>query len=365
MSDHRLKFKCMSCPHLTGTTDKAPWQSQIHEARNILRTCKQIRAEGIQVFYEVNSWSLARTRLRETPVHFSVMLHDTQRLYDRLLQVKAIKLFKHVNMRTSLSPLAYCDLTVPDFVALDDPVSIHLFELTQHPSVIAFHKLDEMAQCELFRATIKGLVQVRMHVFPEMRSLTLEVSLHSRMIVPNAPKNPLDRCGITFYVRVNLGCGYRSTAAYHNNASFPILAPGSVIHDPSVLQRVKFQAHDHSLQPPCPGGVWIEPHLDSRRHMLSPLRELHDVQSVEVERRWTVIYRQKGVEDGEVIIREQPLRQLWRFRTVSEMLERAGPGFVEFLDPALGYLKISAQDVIDIIENTWNTADDIGHLSIP
>lgn len=356
MSDHRLRFKCMSCPNLIGTANKPTWQSQIHGARNILRTCKQIRAEGAQAFYEVNSWSLHRARLRDNPVQFSTMLHDTQKVYDRLRHIEAMKLFKHVNMRISLSPLAYCDLTVPDSVALDDPVAVHLFELSQHPGVIAFHKLDENAQCELFRAAIQGLLQARMHVFPNMRSLTLEVSLHTKMIIPNAPRDPLDRCGITFYVRVIFGRGYRTRSACHE---------GSVIHDPSMLQRVNRDVHNHSLQPMFLGDVWIEPHLDPRRHMLSPLSQFHDVQSVEVERRWTVIYRKQGVQDGTVVVREQPLRQLWRFLTVSEMLERAGPGFVGFLDPALEFLKTSSQDVVDIIENTWNTIDDVGYLLIP
>lgn len=98
--------------------------------------------------------------------------------------------------------------------------------------------------------------------------------------------------------------------------------------------------------------------------MLTPLKGLHGVQSVEVERCWTVHYREQGTEDGKVVIRVQPLRQLWRFFTVSEMLERAGPGFIEFLDPALEYLKTSRKDVVDIIENTMTTAEDIGHLFV-
>lgn len=356
MSDHRLRFKCMSCPSLTGTANKPTWQSQISGVRNILRTCKQIRAEGTQAFYKVNSWSLHRARLRENPVRFSALLHDTQKVYDRLRQIEAMKLFKHVNMRISLSPLAYCDLTVPDSVALDDPVAVHLFELSLHPGVVAFHKLDENAQCELFRAAIQGLLQARTHVFPKLRSLTLEVSLHTKMIIPNVPRDPLDRCGITFYIRVFFRREYRTRSMCHE---------GSVIHDLSILPRVSLDVHNHSLQPMFLGGVWNKPHLDPRRHMLSPLSQFHGVQYVEVERRWTVIYRKRSVEDGKEVIREQPLRQLWRFLTVSEMLERAGPGFVGFLDPALEFLETSSQDVVNIIENTWNTIDDVGHLLIP
>ena len=95
--------------------------------------------------------------------------------------------------------------------------------------------------------------------------------------------------------------------------------------------------------------------------MLSPLTQLQGVQIVEVERRWTVRYRQQGIEGEDMMIYEKPLRQMWHFCTVSDMLEEAGPGFDSFLDPALEYLKTTHSDVIEIIENT---AEDIDHQLI-
>ena len=366
MSEHQVKFKCISCYNLKGTADIPTWRSQIHEVRNILRTCHQIRDEGKEVFFDVNSWSLHRVRLRDRPVPASAMLVDTQRLFDRLHQNVGLKRFKQVNMRISLSPLAYCDMAIADNIALDDPVAVHLFELTHPPGIIAFHKLDEKAQCELFRAAINCLVNTRAHVFPSMRSLTLEVSFHAKKYHSNSPNSPLDRCGITFYVRVKLGARSCLTATYNDNASIPGLASSSVVHDPSVLQRAdhEYEAHNPIPQLSGTGCGWVAPLLDHRRQMLSPLRQLFDVRGVEVERRWTVVYRQPSTGDGSTAIREQPLRQLWRFYTVGEMLERAGPGFEEFLDPALEYLKTSPNDVVEIIENTWNKTDDLGHLLI-
>ncbi|CAD6578485.1 MAG: hypothetical protein ASARMPRED_008733 [Alectoria sarmentosa] len=362
LSDHGHKFKCMSCSNLTVTANKPTWQSQVYEARSLLRTCHQIRGEGKQVFYEVNSWSLHRARLRETPPgHSSATIHDTQRMFDRIRQTKATKHFKHVNMRITLSPLAYCDFTIPDSVALDDPVAVHLFELSQNPSVVAFHKLDETAQCGLFRAVFNGLVENRAYIFPKLRTITLEVSLHAKRLIPDASNNPLDRCGITFYVRIKLGCKKHATPTYHYNASLPILAPGSVTPDSCGLQCAKYEAHNQSLHPSTFNDPWSAPLLDPRRRMLSPLKQLIGVQSVEVERRWTVRYHVPGIENGVVFIHAQPLRQLWRFCTVSEMLERAGPGFDGFLDPALEYLNISRHNVVEIIEDT---AEDSEHLLI-
>ena len=366
MSEHQVKFKCIACPHLTGTTGIPPWQSQIHGVRNILRTCHQIRREGNMVFFDVNSWSLQRVRLRDRPVPTSAMRVDTQRMFDRLRQNVGLKRFKQVNMRISLSPLAYYDLAIADNIALDDPLEVHFFESLHPRDVIDFHKLDEKAQCELFRTAINYFVNTRTHVFPSMRSLTLEVSFHAKKYYARGPNSPLDRCGITFYVRIKLGGRSCLTATYHDNASIPVLASSSVVHDASVLQGAQCanEAHNHMSQFSATGVDWVAPPLDHRRDMLSPLRQLFDVWGVEVERRWTVVYRQSSTEDGSTAIREQPLRKLWRFYTVGEMLERAGPGFEEFLDPALESLNTSPNDVVDIIENTWNKTEDLGHLLI-
>ena len=345
------------------TANTSSWKSQIYEARNLLRTCHQIRDEGKRVFYEINSWSLHRARLRETPpAHSSVTIDDTRRLFDLLHELRATKHFKHFSMQISLSPLAYCDLTVPDSIALDDLVAIRLFEQSQDPSVIASHKLDETAQCELFKAAFSGLVEKRAHVFPNMRSITLEVSLHAKKLNPAALNDPLNRCGITFYVRIKFGGKNRTIPTYGYNAPLPSLVPASVVPDPYLLQRAKYEAHNQSLHPRILNDPWSAPLLDPRRHMLSPLRQLLGVQSVEVERRWTVRYRQKRPEDGVVVVQAQPLRQLWRFGTVGDMLESAGPGFGKFLDPALEYLKTCREDVVEIIENT---NADVEHHLIP
>ena len=59
-------------------------------------------------------------------------------------------------MKIPLSPLAYCD-SIPDSVAPDDPAAAQAFEMALQPGVIAFHKLDETAQCELLRVTCDRL----------------------------------------------------------------------------------------------------------------------------------------------------------------------------------------------------------------
>ena len=283
-------------------------------------------------------------------MHSFAVMNDTQGMFDQMRQTKATKHFKHVNIRICLSPLAYCDFSVPDSLALNDPVAIHLFELTQRPGVVAFHKLNEKSQCELFRVTCNGLVKNRVDVFQKMKSVTLEVSLHAKRLVLGAPNDPLDRCGITFHVRIRLSGQHCALPTYHYTASLPGLEPNSIVGDPYLSRRATYDARNEDRHPSSSIDFWDTYFLDARRRMLSPLIRLSGVQSVEVERCWTVRYRQ--TENGDSTVCTQPLRQLWRFCNVLEMLERAGPAFGEFLKPALKYLKISKSDVVEIIENT-------------
>ena len=298
------------------------------------------------MFYEVNSWGLHRARLRDTPpADMSATIDETRKLFDTLHKTKATKHFKHISMRICLYPRAYWDLTIPDSLELNDRVAVHLFEMSQPPSVIASHKLDEEAQCKQYKAAFSGLVESSASVFPQLSSLTLEVSLHPKNRTSAALNDPLNRCGITFYVRIKLERKKRTISTYH--APLLTLAPGSVVPNPAWL---------HSIL----NDQWNVPSSDHRRQMLSPLKELHGVQSVEVERRWTVRYRQERLENGVAAVKTQPLRQLWRFDTVGDMLKSAGDGFGNFLDPALKYLKTCCEDVVEIIENT--NADIEHHL---
>lgn len=286
--------------------------------------------------------------MRDTPpADLSATIDDTRRLFDELHKTKATKHFKHISMQISLSPLAYWDLAIPDSLELNDPVAIHLFRRSQQPSIIASHTLDELAQCKLYKVAVSGLVESSASVFPKLRSMTLKVSLHAKDPVPAALNDPLNRCGITFYVRIKLGRKKETIPTYH--APLLTLAAGSVVPNSTWLHTI--------LNDP-----WNVPFSDPRRQMLSPLRELHGVQSVEVERRWTVRYREGRLENGVVAVKAQPLRQLWRFDTVNDMLKSAGPEFKNFLDPALKYLKTRDEDVVEIIENT---NADIEHHLIP
>lgn len=285
-------------------------------------------------------------------------MNDTRKLYDGLERIPAMKKFKHTSMQICLSPLAYWDLTIPDSVELDDHDAIHLFELSHHPSFLAAHKLNETAQCELMRAAFTVFVEKRSCVFPNLRSITLEVSLHAKTSSPDALKDPLNRCGITLYVTIKLGRKKRTRPSSGHNAPLVPLETGRFA--PESHSSPRAWVPNQSVYYFSLNDLGTAPPLDPKRHMLSPLEQLLDIESIEVERRWTVRYRQTGVEGGAV--RVQPLRQLWRFYNVVDMLESAGEGFAAFLDPALDYLKTRREDVVEIIENT---SADIEHHLIP
>ena len=360
MSDHRIKYKCVFCPSLI-TTYKSPLQSEVYEARNLLRTCRQIRHEGKRVFYEVNTWILSRARLSKSQVRSSETAQDTQMVFDQLRGIDAMQHFKHVGMQTTLSPLVYCDLPLPENLTLDSTTAIDLFDQSHHPNILNIHKLDEVAQCELYKLSFQKFVENQKQVFPNLKSVGVEVSLHPKRMILGVHDSPMNRCGITLYIRIKLECGESATPSC-KEPSLPVLAPNNVTHNTQSLPRATGQADNQSLSPGTISPSQIDPRLDPRRYMLSPLIQLLGVQSVEVERLWTVHYHPKVIGDEIASERKQPLRQLWRFCTVGEMLWRAGPWLLGFLDPALEYLGITINEVIEIIENT---IEDVGHPLVP
>ena len=83
--------------------------------------------------------------------------------------------------------------------------------------------------------------------------------------------------------------------------------------------------------------------------MLISLKRRLDVQSVEVERSWTVCFRRRGVEGESGHIR---CSSCGGFALWVKCWEKIGTGFCEDLDLALEYLQAFDDDMIEIIENT-------------
>lgn len=142
-------------------------------------------------------------------------------------------------MEVLLSPLAYCDFTIPNSVALDDPAAVQVFETAQQPGVIAFHKLDETVQCELFGVAFDCLVKNRFQVVPKVNSIRVEVSLHEK----RAPNDPVDCCGITFYVRIRIKLECNASMPVFNRAVSHTILIRYNLPDSKPTSRACIQAH--------------------------------------------------------------------------------------------------------------------------
>ena len=306
---------------------------------------KQFHDELVEVFFRVNSWALHRDRLgKDANNEPKTLTNDSQSMHGNYRNENYVTYFKHLNMQISLAPSAIVDLCTPkDVFGSSKSADLLAYQLRQDPEECRKHTLDEEAQCEMYRNALEGLVSKQKQCFPSLKTLTLEISLHT----PQVPRSSAltrkveDRCGITFEVKVFL-----DTSEYAEN-------------------RLRtFQRYSHG-----PRNNFcietIEPKaLEPRRRMLSPLTGLGGVYKVQVNRRWIVLHYPKeprpiryaidsGTMEEEEVLASH-MAQHHTFSSVEQMLESANTDFELFQITGLKEYEISEQDVIEILENEGN-----------
>jgi len=304
---------------------------QYLQAREILKTCKQIRNEGEQIFFKINDWTLHRPTLRrgEGLVPKSLVV-DTQKMFKRYVPCSHIKhelcsrtpyvrYFRNFNMRIVISPTATVDLPLPDDIDPTDTAGVELARMFQDREILRRHTLTEAQQCEMFGAALSGFVNNQAGMFQNLRLFTLELALHSPVHL--AISSPLNRCGTTFKIKILLDA----------------LIKGDYAAQPEP--PTMFDDLDSDLK-----------YLDSRRRMLAPLMKLKGVRSVEVHRRWRICYK-VNKKKSEDCIADHALGQHTRYDSINQFLEKAGPHFANLLNIGLEHFKISTKDLIKIVED--------------
>lgn len=364
MSDRESSFECPSkCCAGKPKPDHATWRRQFAEIRNYCTVNKQIYAEIVEIFFRFNSWALHRARLREDSNNEPTTLADnTQHMYSTYGKKKYMKRFRHLNMQICLAPLAFVDLGTPKHLSeTSTRAELLADEIRQDPEKLRKHTLNEEAQCEMFRKALEGLVSNQKKTFPKLQTLTLEITLHAPQATrpSTLTKNVLDRCGITFEIKLFLNAS--------ESANF---LSGRPIKD---LRGFKDKSSVETIDPKT---------LEPRRRMLSPLVGLSGVRKVQVKRRWIVLHRPKGAkpvycieeagtneddassvdnglsDDGRIIEEESEysvlashMAQLHHFSSVKEMLEKATTDFGLFQIIGLSKFEMPLVDVIEVIEN--------------
>lgn len=315
---------------------------QYSEAREVLKTCSQIRNTGEQVFFSINEWTLHRPRLREGQgLNLKSLVEDTTKMFIRYIpcgltkhekcsRMPYVRYFRNFNMRIAISPTAMADLGVPIDIDPNEVAGFMRARTSQDREIVRRHTLTEAMQCEMFRTALSGFVNNQTGMFQNLRRLTLEVTLHSP--VYPAASSPMDRCGSTFKVRILL-----DASTQREYATKP--EPPSMSHNDM----------DNDLK-----------HLEPKRRMLAPLTKLNGVRSVEVHRRWAIHY--KVLKGSEELICNHALGQHARFDSVSQFLREAGPDFVNIQNTGLEHLKISTKNLLAIVEND---TDDIEYDLVP
>ena len=254
-----------------------------------------------------------------------------------------MKHFKHVTMQISISPLAYVDLGTIAELQNSNPIALWLHHIRQDPRRLVRHTLDLKEQCEMFRQTLLSFSQIQTEFFPELQTLTLQMTLHKPgQVAPGKDvKSAFDRCGINFKVKLNLDA--RSSAS----RTVPNLprAGSSKDHATSIIDPTK---------------------LDPVRRMLSPLMMLPGVRTVEVIRHWVVVHHAEDgdgkvhliihddgtVEEEGLITTHMALHET--FRSVRQMLIAGKANFRHFQKDGLKAHRIHRDNVVKIYEDGDN-----------
>lgn len=174
----------------------------------------------------------------------------------------------------------------------------------------------------MYGAALSGFVENQGGMFQHLRLLSLEISLHSP--VHRARSSPRRRCGTTFRVRILLDAS--TSVDYTTHPEPPAM----------------FDDLDSDLK-----------NIDPRRRMLASLLKLRGVRTVEVHRRWSILYKVVKNE-SEDYIADHALGQDARYDSISQFLDKAGPHFANLLNTGLEHLKIPTKDLIRIVEDDDN-----------
>ena len=345
LSDRKSHFKCSSTS-CAGKSRAGPvaCREQFKSIRLYSTICKQVHREVVDLFFRMNAWELHRPRLRDDlEIYPNPLKVETRQMFIKLHKKPLMKHFKHLTMQICISPLAYVDLGTITELQNSTPMALWLHHIRHDPRRLRRHTLDLKAQCEMFRQTLLSFSEIQTVFFPELQTLTLEMSLHKpgQASPGEDVNNAFDRCGVNFKVKLNLDA-QRSVsrtlpklprAGSHNDHATSII-------DPTKLEPV--------------------------RRMLSPLMMLAGVRTVEVIRRWRVVHHAEGgdgkvhltihddgtVEEEGLLTTHMAMHET--FRSVRQMLIAGKANFAQFQRNGLRASRIDRDNVVKIYEDGDN-----------
>lgn len=229
-------------------------------------------------------------------------------------------------MRIFISPTATFDLDVPDDMNTTD-VNVFLdFQASRPSDLVRRHTLTEANQCQMYQAVLKGFANNQFTLFQNLSSFTLDIGLHAPSLL--APIDPFYRCGLTFRMKILLGC------EPFTNPAQPMQGNQSTYMDGPIEK------------------------YEPRRRMLAPLIVLQNVRDVEISREWIIHHRiPEGPEEG--VKRAMGLRA--HYDSVGSFLDDVGEDFKNIQCPGLKASNIKAENLIELIESLPDEDDGFGN----
>lgn len=324
-------FLCVSepCPPISALPDPESLCNHLEEYRGLFEANNVLRGEALGAFSNANVWHVlgANVTPRFPSTHFisNCLPYSCPSLYTQLTINSLGMDIKHFIFQPSVaSPSIVRADKLPADLDRRNRTAVREWNATQlqNPAVVI---LSEIEQCNNDHKHLYRFAQAQKDRWINPSTLTIDYSIHE----PKIDLLPAEQCGQTFHITIKF------TGANPRVPSNPCVVP------------------------------WVAPTLDPeiqyepKRHLLSPLKLLTDIQSISMLRTWSIFHTWQKADPadptGETILEDEGMSYFYmqhEYGSVEEMLEHAGPDLKTWSGLGLDQAEISEYNIIEPVEDT-------------
>ena len=293
----------------------------------------------------VNTWRLDQIHFRSQAeliplyidtnqsIRFTAKAKDSEvlaRSLDELCQSNLAQDVKHFYLNAELSCSGISELPngLPIDIDRSNKAAARTWVLSQfaNRNSQTWKRRSERELSAEYAQDLTSLLSAQRLGLCKPRSLRIDVTIHE----PHLFGQRLDQCGLILHIEVKF---HRSEIG------------------------AEIQNYESASQ-------WLPYHTDNlepKRQFLSPLLAMQNIQSIEVNRTWTLKVLKKDREENptdreDVLmidsVQEIPMFQLFRYKTAQEFFLAAGKDLVNFRGIGLAEAGVEMEQIVQIQENT-------------
>ena len=311
---------------------------------NVFQTSKQFRSEALYEFINNNVWRLELTHFGGRSSFPNIKVEDDDSQVSRLVQIKAqpstmlaldkvafgtlnmpniVHFYTNVDLSRWGSRSLYVDW--PDRIRQQGRCESEIWLKTQiEEDKVRYGEVrSEQSAADGCVRRLRRLQHAQEQGYCRPRSLTIEVTMHESLW----DESCLDQCGLKILVKIFF---FDQTAS------------------PTAPKATPQIQHD-SRRP-----------LEPKRDIFSPLFRMGSVKSIAVERKWVLAVADPELEDDEddeddvaqvKLIELVPMYLRFRYNSVREMIDHAGPNLHNLRRLGLTEAQVKAEHVLSVREN--------------